>query len=97
MTRPAGAGAAPALLTDLYQLTMVTAYQALGMERVAVFEFFVRRLPPQRGFLVAAGLAQVLDYLETLRLDAADLQWLESTGRFQPRGVAGPGPPALHR
>jgi nicotinate phosphoribosyltransferase len=87
MTRPAGAGAASALLTDLYQLTMVTAYQALGMERVAVFEFFVRRLPPQRGFLVAAGLAQVLDYLETLRLDAADLQWLEATGRFQPAAL----------
>lgn len=76
--------AAPALLTDLYQLTMVTAYQALGMERTASFEFFVRQLPPARGFLVAAGLEQVLDYLEGLRFSPEELQWLESTGRFRP-------------
>jgi nicotinate phosphoribosyltransferase len=75
---------APALLTDLYQLTMVTAYQALGMERIASFEFFVRQLPPARGFLVAAGLEQVLDYLEALRFGADELQWLEATGRFNP-------------
>jgi len=85
--RQAGVGSASTLLTDLYQLTMVTAYQALGMDRIAVFEFFVRRLPPQRGFLVAAGLAQVLDYLDALRFEATDLQWLESTGRFQPEAL----------
>jgi nicotinate phosphoribosyltransferase len=85
--RPAGIGGASTLLTDLYQLTMVSAYQALGMDQVAVFEFFVRRLPPQRGFLVAAGLAQVLDYLEALRFEAAELQWLESTGRLQPEAL----------
>jgi nicotinate phosphoribosyltransferase len=80
---PGGAWpAAPALLTDLYQLTMVTAYQALGMERTATFEFFVRQLPPARGFLLAAGLAQALDYLEELRFDTEDLRWLETTGRF---------------
>jgi nicotinate phosphoribosyltransferase len=75
--------AAPALLTDLYQLTMVTAYQALGMERTASFEFFVRQLPPARGFLVAAGLEQALDYLEGLRLSTEELRWLGTTGRFQ--------------
>jgi nicotinate phosphoribosyltransferase len=73
----------PVLLTDLYQLTMVTAYHALGMEHTAVFEFFVRRLPARRGFLVAAGLEQALDFLETLQFTAADLRWLESTGRFR--------------
>jgi len=78
---------APALLTDLYQLTMVTAYHALGMERTAVFEFFVRRLPARRGFLVAAGLEQVLDYVEALHFAAADLSWLESTGRFRPEAL----------
>jgi nicotinate phosphoribosyltransferase len=75
--------AAPALLTDLYQLTMVTAYQALGMERTASFEFFVRQLPPARGFLVAAGLEQALDYLEGLRFSPEELRWLGTTGRFQ--------------
>jgi nicotinate phosphoribosyltransferase len=73
---------APVLLTDLYQLTMVTAYHALGMEHTAVFEFFVRRLPARRGFLVAAGLAQALDYLEALQFTEPELRWLESTGRF---------------
>ena len=76
--------AAPALLTDLYQLTMVTAYHALGMEREAVFEFFVRTLPNQRGFLLAAGLEQVLDELASLRFGADELRWLASTGRFTP-------------
>jgi nicotinate phosphoribosyltransferase len=75
------------LLTDLYQLTMVTAYHALGMERTAVFEFFVRHLPRTRGFLVAAGLEQALDYLETLHFAEHELRWLESTGRFQPEAL----------
>ena len=87
MTRGEPRTAAPALLTDLYQLTMVTAYQELGMEREAVFEFFVRTMPPQRGFLVAAGLEQVLDYLETLQLDADELRWLASSGRFKPTAI----------
>jgi nicotinate phosphoribosyltransferase len=75
------------LLTDLYQLTMVTAYHALGMERVAAFEFFVRHLPAQRGFLIAAGLEQALDYLEGLRFEADDLAWLDATGRFRPEAL----------
>ncbi|MCB1766760.1 MAG: nicotinate phosphoribosyltransferase, partial [Candidatus Competibacteraceae bacterium] len=49
-----------ALLTDLYQLTMLQTYHAQGMEDTAVFELFVRRLPPERGFLLTAGLEQVL-------------------------------------
>jgi nicotinate phosphoribosyltransferase len=81
---PAGGAAASALLTDLYQLTMLDAYYRLGLEQTAVFEFFVRRLPPTRNFLVAAGLEQVLDYLETLHFTAAELDWLETTRRFSP-------------
>jgi nicotinate phosphoribosyltransferase len=71
-----------ALLTDLYQLTMVQAYLEQGMEDEAVFEFFVRRLPAQRGFLMAAGLEQVLDFLEQLHVSPAELQWLKQTGRI---------------
>ena len=40
------------LLTDLYQLTMLQAYFNEGMEDVAAFEFFVRKLPPKRGFFL---------------------------------------------
>lgn len=69
-------------LTDLYQLNMVQAYLDHGQTAPATFEFFVRRLPPRRGFLLAAGLEQALDYLENLRFSSADLEWLAATGRF---------------
>lgn len=72
------------LLTDLYQLTMLQAYIEQGMQGTAVFELFVRRLPAQRGFLMTAGLEQVLDYLETLRFTASDLEWLAGRGFRKP-------------
>lgn len=53
-----------ALLTDLYELTMLQAYWSEGMDGEAVFSLFVRRLPPGRNYLLACGLADVLDYLE---------------------------------
>ncbi|HEY5718855.1 MAG TPA: nicotinate phosphoribosyltransferase, partial [Gammaproteobacteria bacterium] len=74
--------AGSALLTDLYQLTMLQGYQRGGMRDTAVFELFVRRLPQQRQFVVAAGLAQLLDYLEQLHFGGDELEWLASTGRF---------------
>jgi nicotinate phosphoribosyltransferase len=73
------------LLTDLYQLTMLDAYLDADMRDEAVFEFFVRRLPENRSFLMTAGLEQLLDYLETLSFDATEIEWLESTGRFSTR------------
>jgi nicotinate phosphoribosyltransferase len=72
------------LLTDLYQLTMLAAYFERGMEETAVFEFFVRRLPGRRNFLLAAGLEQVVGYLEALQFTPAELEWLESTQLFTP-------------
>jgi nicotinate phosphoribosyltransferase len=71
-----------ALLTDFYQLTMLQAYLREGLEEEAVFELFVRTLPPGRNFLVAAGLEQALDYLEELRFDDAEIDWLVHTGGF---------------
>lgn len=82
----AGAGIDPAgtpLLTDLYQLNMMQAYLDAGMTDVAVFEFFVRKLPRRRGFLVAAGAEQVLQFLAALRFGPAELDWLASTGLFR--------------
>ena len=70
-----------ALLTDLYQLNMVQAYLDHGMTGTAVFEFFVRRLPPRRGFLIAAGLEQALDFLENLRFSPEEIDWLSGTDR----------------
>jgi len=74
--------AGTALLTDLYQLTMCQAYLEHGMRDTAVFEFFVRKLPAKRNFLVAAGLEQVLQFLEELHFSNEDLKWLSETGRF---------------
>ena len=76
------APSAHALTTDLYQLTMLQAYLEHGMQAPATFELFTRRLPPNRNFLVAAGLDAALDYLEHLRFEDADIEYLESLGRF---------------
>ena len=70
------------LLIDLYELTMAQAYLEQGMDGPAVFEFFVRRLPDHRNFLMAAGLEQVLDSLSELHFSQAELVWLERSGRF---------------
>jgi nicotinate phosphoribosyltransferase len=71
------------LLTDLYELNMIQAYLDRGEDKEAAFEFFVRRLPARRSFLVAAGLADVIDYLTSLQFSSADIGWLKSTGRFR--------------
>ncbi|MCC7033038.1 MAG: nicotinate phosphoribosyltransferase [Acidobacteria bacterium] len=73
-----------ALLTDLYELTMMQAYLEQGMLGTAVFEFFVRKLPAQRSFLVAAGLEQVLEYLDTVRFTDDERAYLAGLGRFTP-------------
>jgi len=74
-------GSSP-LLTDLYQLNMIEAYLAYGETKTAVFELFVRKLPARRGFLIAAGLEQVLEFLEELRFSGDEIDWLKRTGRF---------------
>ena len=72
------------LLTDLYQLTMLQAYFEAGMTETAVFELFVRKLPPGRNFLVASGLEQAVEFLEGLRFGAAELEWIGACGLFKP-------------
>ncbi len=71
-----------ATLTDLYQLTMIQSYWERGTTDSAVFEFSVRRLPPQRSFLLFAGLQQALEQLQQLSFDVRGLEWLQNTGRF---------------
>lgn len=80
---PADAGES-LLLTDLYELTMLEAYLEQKLTDVAVFEFFVRKLPARRGFLLAAGLEQALAFLETARVGPEELAWLREDRRFQP-------------
>ena len=76
-------GAAPrslALFTDFYELTMLRAYRELGIDRKAVFSLFARRLPAERNYLVAAGLEDFLQVVETLHFNESDLAYLRGQG-----------------
>lgn len=66
-----------ALQTDFYELTMAAGYFAAGKTNDgATFELFVRQLPPHRKYIVAAGLAQAVDYLLNLRFTGEELDYL---------------------
>lgn len=69
-----------ALLTDLYELNMAASYLRRGMTAPATFSLFVRKLPPERGFLVAAGLERCLDHLESFGFDDEELGYLGAIG-----------------
>ena len=69
------------LFTDLYQLTMLQAYGREAMHADAVFDLFVRRLK-RRNVLLACGLEQVLEYLETLSFSDEAIAYLADQGTF---------------
>jgi nicotinate phosphoribosyltransferase len=76
-----------ALWTDLYELNMAASYLRRGMDRPATFSLFVRKLPPSRGFLVAAGLEACLGFLEGFRFTEEDLDYLGGTLGFDREAV----------
>ncbi|HNR33962.1 MAG TPA: nicotinate phosphoribosyltransferase [Candidatus Hydrogenedentes bacterium] len=72
-----------ALLTDLYELTMMAGYLKEGRaDQEVTFDYFFRNLPPHAGFAVAAGLGPFLDYLEHLSFEEDDVAYLGSLGMF---------------
>jgi len=72
------------LHTDLYQLTMAAGYFEAGkMQERATFELFVRRLPHNRNFILAAGLAQVVEYLQNLRFQPDEIEYLRTLAQFE--------------
>ena len=71
-----------ALVTDLYELNMASSYLRRGMTDAATFSLFVRKLPAGWGFLVACGLERCLEYLEELRFEDEDLEYMRSELRF---------------
>ena len=74
-----------ALLTDLYELTMLAGYFEKGMHRqTAVFDLFFRRNPYQGGYAVFAGLQPALEYLSQLHFTAQDVAYLQNLGMFKP-------------
>lgn len=77
-----GSGENLALLTDLYQLTMAQTYLQNRKTEPATFSLFVRAYPRNRGYFVAAGLCDVLDFLENFSFDAAAIDYLKSKHLF---------------
>jgi len=74
------------MLTDFYELTMMQAYhhaqETTGKSQWAVFDMFYRENPCGNGYAVAAGLAQLIHYIENLRFEDGDIDYLRSTGAF---------------
>ena len=70
------------LLADLYELTMAAGYFETHFQARATFELFVRSLPPRRNFLVAAGLEQALEFLESVRFSDDEIDYLRRHPAF---------------
>src|SRR5579871_4424863 len=64
------------LLTDLYELTMAAGYFQTRFDARATFELFIRNIPPQRNYLIAAGLEQAIEYLEAVHFSPEDVAFL---------------------
>ena len=75
------------LSTDLYELNMAASYLRRGMIGPATFSLFIRRLPGTRGYLVAAGLDDALDFLEDFRFDPGELSYLRDVLGFDEETV----------
>jgi nicotinate phosphoribosyltransferase len=72
------------LLTDQYELAMAASYFRRGMNETAVFELFVRHLPPHRRWLMAAGLGPALALVAQMRFGPGELAYLRSLGFAEP-------------
>ena len=64
------------MLTDFYEITMSNGYFSYGMrEQIAVFDMFFRKIPDEGGFAIAAGLEQLIEYLENLHFTSEDIAY----------------------
>ena len=71
------------MLCDYYELTMGNGYFQTGLsDRICYFDIFFRSVPDKGGFAIAAGLAQVIEYIKKLRFDEDDLEYLRTKGCF---------------
>jgi nicotinate phosphoribosyltransferase len=68
------------LLIDRYEITMAASYHRLGRNEPAVFELFVRKLPPHRDWLVVCGLGPTLRLITEMRFGPAELEYLGTLG-----------------
>ena len=71
------------MLCDFYELTMGNGYFASGMhQQICYFDVFFRQVPDGGGFAIAAGLEQIIDYIQNLHFDRKDIEYLRSKGIF---------------
>ena len=71
------------MLCDFYELTMGNGYFSSGMkDRIAYFDIFFRDVPDEGGFAIAAGLEQIVDYIQNLRFEKEDIAYLRDRGIF---------------
>ncbi len=71
------------MLADFYEFTMANGYFLEGFkDKIAYFDMFFRSVPDQGGFAIAAGLEQVIDYIENLKFDEDDISYLRNKGMF---------------
>ena len=73
------------MLTDFYELTMGNGYFQTGLkDRICYFDVFFRSVPDGGGFAIAAGLEQVVRYIQDLHFDQEDIEYLRGKGCFSP-------------
>ncbi|OUN06923.1 nicotinate phosphoribosyltransferase [Flavonifractor sp. An92] len=71
------------MLCDFYELTMANGYFQTGMaDQICYFDVFFRNVPDGGGFAIAAGLEQIIDYINDLRFDEEDIEYLRGKGGF---------------
>ena len=71
------------MLCDFYELTMANGYYNAGKaDEIAYFDVFFRNIPDDGGFAIAAGLEQVIDYIQNLRFTEEDIAYLRKKGIF---------------
>ncbi len=73
-----------AMLFDFYEMTMANGYFRKGMkDDITYFDIFFRRVPDGGGFAIAAGLQQLVEYIEDLHFNEEDIEYLRAKGLFQ--------------
>ena len=77
------------MLCDFYELTMGNGYFEAGMkDRICYFDVFFRKCPDNGGFAIAAGLEQIIDYIQKLHFSPEDIDYLRSRNLFSPAFLA---------
>ena len=70
------------LITDFYEFTMSNGYLLKNMNDIAYFDIFFRNIPDKGGYAIVAGLEQIIEFIENLKFDEEDIEFLRSKKIF---------------